>query len=252
MMKRLSTAALAAVVAGAALVAATTASASSVNVTYDTLTKLNPDVQIPYSGNVITGLVQSTLGPDGLPVEAKSGNFQDVNAKGELLWWSPNGTTVLAGTTYAYPSPATLPFNISSNFFPNGPSGSDGGNIGYVSAILKGTFLTPAGGSVTFNLGSDDDAWIFLNGKLVVDNGGIHALVDAKTTVASLAPGLNTVEVFFADRHTVQSGLYFDANVKLNPSVPETSTWAMMLLGFAGLGFAGYRRSNRERSAFEA
>jgi hypothetical protein len=25
--------------------------------------------------------------------------------------------------------------------------------------------------------------------------------------------------------------------------VPESSTWAMMLLGFAGLGFAGYRRA---------
>jgi hypothetical protein len=28
-------------------------------------------------------------------------------------------------------------------------------------------------------------------------------------------------------------------------SVPEPSTWAMMLLGFAGLGFAGYRKSRR-------
>ena len=28
-------------------------------------------------------------------------------------------------------------------------------------------------------------------------------------------------------------------------SVPEPSTWAMMLLGFAGLGFAGYRRTRR-------
>jgi len=27
--------------------------------------------------------------------------------------------------------------------------------------------------------------------------------------------------------------------------VPEPSTWALMLLGFAGLGFAGYRRSKR-------
>ena len=26
-------------------------------------------------------------------------------------------------------------------------------------------------------------------------------------------------------------------------AVPETSTWAMMLLGFAGLGYAGYRRT---------
>jgi hypothetical protein len=28
-------------------------------------------------------------------------------------------------------------------------------------------------------------------------------------------------------------------------TVPETSTWAMMLVGFAGLGFAGYRRSKK-------
>ena len=29
------------------------------------------------------------------------------------------------------------------------------------------------------------------------------------------------------------------------PAVPEPSTWAMMLLGFAGLGFMAYRRKNR-------
>ena len=29
------------------------------------------------------------------------------------------------------------------------------------------------------------------------------------------------------------------------PSVPESSTWAMMLVGFAGLGFIGYRRALR-------
>ena len=28
-------------------------------------------------------------------------------------------------------------------------------------------------------------------------------------------------------------------------TVPESSTWAMMLLGFAGLGFAGYRKSRK-------
>jgi PEP-CTERM motif len=31
--------------------------------------------------------------------------------------------------------------------------------------------------------------------------------------------------------------------------VPEPSTWAMMLLGFAGLGFAGYRRARKARPA---
>jgi PEP-CTERM motif len=28
-------------------------------------------------------------------------------------------------------------------------------------------------------------------------------------------------------------------------AVPEPSTWAMMILGFAGLGFAGYRKSRK-------
>jgi hypothetical protein len=32
-------------------------------------------------------------------------------------------------------------------------------------------------------------------------------------------------------------------------SVPEPSTWAMMLIGFAGLGFAGYRRAKGKRIA---
>ncbi len=32
-------------------------------------------------------------------------------------------------------------------------------------------------------------------------------------------------------------------------TVPEASTWAMMLIGFAGLGFAGYRRRLRPTRA---
>ena len=31
----------------------------------------------------------------------------------------------------------------------------------------------------------------------------------------------------------------------ITPSVPEPSTWAMMLAGFAGLGYAGFRRSRQ-------
>ena len=38
--------------------------------------------------------------------------------------------------------------------------------------------------------------------------------------------------------------LSFDASLF---AVPEPSTWAMLLLGFAGLGFAGYRRTRRAK-----
>jgi len=33
------------------------------------------------------------------------------------------------------------------------------------------------------------------------------------------------------------------------PGVPEPSTWAMMLIGFAGLGFAGYRKATKAKAA---
>jgi hypothetical protein len=42
----------------------------------------------------------------------------------------------------------------------------------------------------------------------------------------------------------------FNASFSLSGStIPEPSTWAMMLLGFAGLGFAGYRRAKMARPA---
>jgi PEP-CTERM motif len=41
-----------------------------------------------------------------------------------------------------------------------------------------------------------------------------------------------------------ENTLSFDASLTV---VPEPSTWAMMLLGFAGLGFVGYRRMRRAK-----
>ena len=42
----------------------------------------------------------------------------------------------------------------------------------------------------------------------------------------------------------------FNAAFSLSGSpIPEPSTWAMMLLGLAGLGFAGYRRARQDRPA---
>jgi hypothetical protein len=36
-----------------------------------------------------------------------------------------------------------------------------------------------------------------------------------------------------------------DVTITLADAVPETSTWAMMILGFAGIGFVAYRRKNK-------
>lgn len=44
---------------------------------------------------------------------------------------------------------------------------------------------------------------------------------------------------------------YFGPNISASV-VPEPSTWAMMLIGFAGLGFAGLRKAKSGRTAFSA
>ena len=48
-----------------------------------------------------------------------------------------------------------------------------------------------------------------------------------------------------------QQGNLLD-NVSVTTGVPEPSTWAMMLAGFLGLGFAGYRRMKVSRAAAAA
>jgi hypothetical protein len=74
----------------------------------------------------------------------------------------------------------------------------------------------------------------------------------------ALAPGQSSLFIFldtdathyaktaFVDVASI--GTFFDSNeiATFAPSaVPELSTWAMMLAGFAGLGFAGYRTSRK-------
>ena len=62
---------------------------------------------------------------------------------------------------------------------------------------------------------------------------------------ASATPNTN---LFFTDLPESGAG-----SVTVTPiipgAVPEPSTWAMMVLGFAGLGFLGYRQTAKARVA---
>ena len=60
-------------------------------------------------------------------------------------------------------------------------------------------------------------------------------------TLSGFSSGTNTLDfnvVNYAQNGGNPTGLYVEA-------VPEASSWAMMLLGFAGLGYAGFRKSRR-------
>jgi hypothetical protein len=46
----------------------------------------------------------------------------------------------------------------------------------------------------------------------------------------------------FAPEHGVATQYFDDVSLNVTTAVPEPSTWAMMIRGFAGVGFMAYRR----------
>jgi hypothetical protein len=79
------------------------------------------------------------------------------------------------------------------------------------------------------------------------------------------APGIYTPSYSFVGTYseTANAGYFVPSPESLSlggnfaafsiaPSVPEPSTWAMLLLGFAGVGFMAYRQKNNHKMAIDA
>ncbi len=96
--------------------------------------------------------------------------------------------------------------------------GRTSGGPDFLDVSFGGTFLTEDGGSI--------GTWT-PNAFVVTATATSEALTFASVVTDGLPSYGNEI-----------------TNVSLS-GVPESSTWAMMLIGFAGLGFAGYRGSRR-------
>ena len=64
-------------------------------------------------------------------------------------------------------------------------------------------------------------------------------------------PGSTNSEALGINDRGQVVGFSFVGSVSV-PVVPKPSTWALMLLGFAGLGFAGYRRARTAQATLAA
>jgi CHRD domain-containing protein/PEP-CTERM motif-containing protein len=111
---------------------------------------------------------------------------------------------------------------------------------GFPLGVTQGTYLSPL-----FSLQDPT----FYNPAFVTLEGG---LPQAET---ALIAGIENEQAYF-NIHTTQfpGG---EIRTQLLPEgvpggVPEPSTWAMMLVGFAGLGYAGYRRARAGHATLAA
>lgn len=101
----------------------------------------------------------------------------------------------------------SLLISVSQDYFPV----DDGlcGDPYHFAVHWQTTVFLEEGGDYTMEIGSDDDSWLFIDGTLIADLGGVHALRRRSVTVP-LTAGAHTIDLWFAERKVVQSGLEFE------------------------------------------
>jgi hypothetical protein len=161
-----------------------------------------------------------------------------------ITYLSPNVTSVFAG-------PTVLPITTNPTTLDCPAFGS-----GVCAAFVENAAITIGANSfsVVENSGSSYATEPF-NG---VEFSNLDFGPGEKITGFSLLtnlPGLTAADVSFTSNSIMYngSGLSFETSpyfitLTVNTSIPEFSPWGMMLLGFAGLGFAGYRTSRKAAS----
>ena len=139
--------------------------------------------------------------------------------------------------------------NTSTFGSPSAAFTSAGGANALANDILieiTGTVGLSAGAN-TFDVSHDDGVVISIAGiGTVLNAAGPTAPVDTPFTVNAPTTGNYSFVLTYAECCGPPAVLEWKINdVSVTTDVPEPSTWAMMILGFFGVGFVAYRRKSQ-------
>ncbi len=107
-------------------------------------------------------------------------------------------------------------FPIEDQLFGN-PGGFPDRNF-HFTFELRGTFVYDAMGQQIFRFTGDDDVWVYIDGRLVIDLGGVHEAVDQIVDLNRLRlehGRTYRLDFFFAERHRTQSNFRITTNLEL-------------------------------------
>jgi hypothetical protein len=164
------------------------------------------------------------------------------------------GDCVITGTSTLAPKASFIvtPGNVDASY--RGPISANFGDTVTSKGSFTDTFnfLLPTngvgGGTVTtvaakFHTATDlDFTSVLINGAAVAITKSVNGIIEfASGAGISLPGGMNSIVITGISRGNGSYG----GSLSFTPSVPETATWGMMILGFVGMGAAmRYRRKS--------
>jgi len=152
---------------------------------------------------------------------------------------------------YTYQNNSFFPIDnqLLGNFVT--PSGDAGHNFSFTYQINTEFTYT---GSGSFSFSGDDDVWVFINKQLALDLGGVHASETASvdlTTLGLTSGQTYSLDVFFAERHTVASDFAMQTSLVLSTAPVPDAASTFWLLTLVTVALAALRRVTSRNQARE-